>query len=98
MATLTASTSASEACPSNASRKSLTIQNEDATDVLYIKRERGELLTVSATDHDIKLGPGTAMSLSSQADGIQAIQARYTVIAGANTPRYAVFESEDIVR
>ena len=98
MASRAISNAASEGCPANASRKSLTIQNEDSTDSVFVKREAGQLLTVSSTDHDIRLGPGTAMSLSSLLDGTQAIQARYTVIASANTPRIAVFESEDQIR
>lgn len=89
---------ATELIPSNASRKSLIIQNEDTTDSMYIKRETGELLTVSSIVHDWLLGPGSIISFNSVLDGTSAIQARYTIIASANTPRVAFFESEDIVR
>lgn len=98
MASFTISTAASEACPSNVSRKSLVIQNEDQTDSIYLKRERAENTTVSSIDHDIKLGPGSSISLNSLLDGMQAVQGRFTCIASANTPRISVFESEDILR
>lgn len=98
MASKTVSTAASELIPANTSRKSLAILNEDTTDSIYIMRERGELLTVSATVHDWKVGPGGSLSFNSLMDGTQAIQARYTVIASANTPRVAFFESEDVLR
>jgi hypothetical protein len=93
--TKTLSTGASEIIAANASRKSLTIQNEDTTNSVYIKREMGELLSVSATDHDLLLGPGASFGVNSVMDGTQAIQSRYTGIASAGTPRVGVFESED---
>lgn len=92
------SIAASELIPANANRRSLAIQNEDNTDSIYLKREAGESLTCSATDHDWKIGPGGSMAFNSMIDGVRAIQARYTVIASANTPRVAFFESEDIQR
>lgn len=98
MASRTISNVASELIPGNASRKSLVIQNEDSTDTVFIKRERAEATSVSTTDHDIKLGPGASIALNWQLDGSQAIQARYTAIASANTPRVAYFETEDIMR
>jgi hypothetical protein len=98
MASRTISATASEAIPANANRKSLVIQNEDTTDAVYVMREAGEAVLVSATVHDIKLGPGSSISVNSLLDGIKAVQARYTCIASANTPRIAVFESEDILR
>lgn len=98
MASRTISNVASELVPANASRKSLVIQNEDSTDTVYLKRERSEGTTVSATDHDIKLGPGAGVALNSLLDGTQAVQGRYTAIASANTPRMAIFETEDILR
>jgi hypothetical protein len=98
MASKLVSNVAGELLPANASRKSLFIQNEDTVDTVYIKRERSEFTTVSATDHDIRLGPGAATGLNSLLDGSNAIQARYTVIASANTPRVAYFETEDIQR
>lgn len=98
MSTKTTSTVASELIPSNGNRKSLAILNEDSTDSVYIKRERGELATVSSTDHDWKIGPGGSIAFNSTIDGVQGIQARYTAIASANTPRVSILESEDIVR
>lgn len=95
MPSKTISNSAEELIPRNASRKSLSIQNEDSTDTVYIKRERSENTTVSTTDHDFKLGPNASMSLNSIMDGKAAIKDRYTAVASANTPRVAYFESED---
>lgn len=89
---------AAEVVPANANRRSLAILNEDGTDSVYIKREAGEALTVSSTDHDWKLGPGAAIAFNSTVDGIRAIRARYTAIASANTPRISFIESEDIER
>lgn len=91
-------TAASEILPRNTYRKSLVIQNEDTTETVYVKREHGEGLTVSSTDHDAKLTPGASVALNSITDGMEAIQSRYTAIAGANTPRIAYFETEDIKR
>lgn len=96
--TKTTSTNASEVIPGNATRKSFAIQNEDSSDSVYVKRESGESLTVSATDHDWKIGPGGSLAFNSFLDGSKAVQARYTCIASANTPRIAFFESEDIAR
>lgn len=98
MASKTLSTAATEILPSNASRKSLVILNEDSTDSVFIKRERAETTSVSSTDHDFKIGPGASLALSNLVDGSQAIQARYTGIASANTPRISFFETEDVVR
>jgi hypothetical protein len=63
-----------------------------------VKRERSENTTVSATSHDLKLGPGASMTLNTQNDGSQSIQDRWTGVASANTPRIAWFETEDIQR
>lgn len=82
----------------NRNRKSMIFQNTDATDSVYIKRERAATPTVSSTDFDFKLSPGAAVGLSSLLDGSEAIQDSYSVIAAANTPAVAVFETEDIVR
>lgn len=98
MASKTIPNTAVEIFPSNSSRKSLIIANEDSTDIVYVKKERAEFTTVSATDHDYRIGPGANISLNSINDGIQAIQARYTGIASANTPRISYFETEDQVR
>lgn len=98
MATKTVSTAASEVIPRNTSRKSLAIQNEDTTDSVYIKREDANTPTVSSTDHDWKILPGGSIAFNSLIDGIEAIQARYTAISSANTPRISYIESEDIRR
>lgn len=82
----------------NRNRKSLIMQNTDTADTVYIKRERAATPTVSATDFDFKLSPGAAVGLNSLLDGMEAIQDSYSVIASANTPVVAVFETEDIVR
>lgn len=98
MPTRTVATSASEIIPSNSSRKSLAILNEDTTDSVFIKREGNDALTVSSTDHDWRILPGAAIGFNSQVDGLQGIQARYTAISSANSPRVAIIESEDIRR
>lgn len=98
MATRTTSTGASEVLPQNKIRKSFIIQNEDTTDSVYIKFERAPGLTVSATDHDHKIGPGALIAVNSMTDGLAQIQERTTCIASANTPRIAFFETEDRAR
>lgn len=87
-----------EIIPANTTRKSLNILNEDGADSVYIKRERSEATTVSATDHDWRIGPGGAVTLNAQMDGIETIRGRFTAISSANTPVVAVFETEDIRR
>lgn len=82
----------------NRNRKSLIFQNTDTTDTVFIKRERAATTTVSSTDFDFKLAPGAAVGLNSLLDGKEAIEDSYSVIASANTPIVAVFETEDIVR
>lgn len=98
MSSRTISNVAQELLPRNASRKSFVIQNEDSTDIAYIKLERAEVTSVSATDHDFRLGPGASLALNASTDGIQAIQSRITAIASANTPRLSFFETEDQLR
>lgn len=98
MSSRTISNVAAELLPRNASRKSFVIQNEDATDIVYVKLERAESTTVSSTDHDFRLGPGASLALNASTDGIQAIQSRITAIASANTPRLSFFETEDQLR
>lgn len=95
---VTTSIAAVEAIPQSALRKSLVLQNTDATDVIFVKRERNSALTVTSTNFDIRLGPGASLSLSSLLDGTEAIQDRYTCVASANTPVLAVFETEDFKR
>ncbi len=98
MASKTLSTSAEVVLPGNTQRISLVILNEDSTDSVFVKRERGESLTVSSTDHDFKIAPGASLALSNLIDGSENIQSRYTAIASANTPRIAYFETENIRR
>lgn len=94
---LTAITAA-EIVPRNSMRKSFVVQNEDATDAVFIKRERAETPSVSTTDHDHRIGPGGAIALNDFTDGKEAVQDRWTVVAAANTPRISFFETEDVVR
>lgn len=98
MSTKLLSIVAEELLPQNTYRKSFIIQNEDGTDTVYIKRERRETPTVSATDHDHRLGPGAAMAINNGTDGDAAIKDRWTSVASANTPRVSFFETEDINR
>lgn len=89
---------ASELVPKNTQRKSLLFLNEDATNSVYIKKERSEATTVSPTDHDHRIGPGASFSLNSTLDGKEWIQARYSAITSAGNVSVAVFETEDIIR
>lgn len=98
MPLIATSTSASELVLRNRLRKSILFQNEDATNVVYIKREREITPTVSSSNHDHRIGPGGLIALNHGVDGEEAIQDRYTVIAGAGTPNVSVFETEDVVR
>jgi hypothetical protein len=98
MASVTIPNSATVILPRNVSRKSFSIQNEDGTDIVYVKREEGEALTVSATDHDFRIGPGSSLALTLNEDGSQQVGGRWTGIASANTPRISFFETEDVVR
>lgn len=95
---VTVPNSASELIPKNTMRKSLLFLNEDATNSVYIKRERSEATTVSATDHDHRIGPGAGLGLSSMLDGKEWIQGRYTAITSAGSVVVAVLETEDIIR
>jgi hypothetical protein len=76
----------------------MIFSNEDSTDSVFVKRERAETPTVSATDHDHKIAPGGIITLNFGTDGVEAIQDRWTCIASANTPRISWFETEDIKR
>lgn len=98
MASKLTSTTAAEVVPRNTMRKSFVIQNEDTTDAVFIKRERGETPTVSSTDHDHRVGPGGAIALNDFNDGKEAVQDRWTAVAAANTPRISFFETEDVKR
>ncbi len=82
----------------NRLRKSFLIQNVDGTDVVYIKRERGPVFSISASDYDFRLPPGSSFALNSDVDGMEAIQDAYSVLAAANTPSVATFETEDYIR
>ena len=98
MASRTITDSASELLPQNKLRKSFIVQNEDATINVFIKFERPAGLTVSATDHDHRIGPGGSISVNTDTDGLQQIQERVTIIAASGTPRVSIFETEDIRR
>lgn len=82
----------------NLARKSWIVQNEDPTIDAFIKKERSEVLTVSPTDHDHRIGPGGIISLNDGTDGKQAIQDRWAIIAASGTPRISFFETEDLIR
>jgi len=98
MPLITVPNTASELIPKNTLRKSLLLLNEDGANSVYVKRERSEATTVSATDHDHRIGPGAAFSLNSTLDGQEWIVGRYTAISSAENVSIAVFETEDIVR
>lgn len=98
MPSLTTSGSAQELVLRNRLRRSFVVQNEDSAIAVFVKRERDGALTVSATDHDHRLGPGGALALNFGTDGNEAIQDRWTIIAASGTPRVSWFETEEIVR
>ena len=98
MSSLLISDTASELVPRNNYRKSFVVQNEDAAINIFIKRERAETPTASATSHDHRIGPGNALALNFGTDGQEAIQDRWTIIAASGTPRISTFETEDIKR
>lgn len=98
MASRLITNTAEELIPRNRLRKSMIVQNEDPALNCYIKRERTEPATVSATDHDHRLAPGGLLALNFGTDGIEAIQDRWTIISDAGNPRISLFETEDIVR
>lgn len=98
MASRTISDTASELIGRNRLRRSIIFQNEDTAINVFVKREREATPTVSATDHDHRIGPGGSLALNSDTDGKEAIQDRWTVIAASGTPRISVFETEDVVR
>mgnify|MGYP001608084408 CR=1 FL=1 len=98
MATLSTSTTAVQFIQRSRLRKSFVVQNEDAAIATFIKRESPSGVTVSSTDHDHRLGPGSSLALNFGTDGTEAIQDRWTVIAASGTPLISFFETEDIVR
>ena len=98
MASRTISTSAEEILPHNSLRKSFVISNEDASIPVYVKQESAATPTVSATDHDHRVGPGGVLAVNYGLDGLQAIQSRWTIVADSGTPRIAYFETEDVRR
>lgn len=95
---VTATTTEAQLIPENLNRKSIFVQNNSSTDAIFLKWEEPGFTTVSSTNHDIRIAPGGALVLSSGQDGTQQIEGRITVIAAANTPSVAVFETENIRR
>lgn len=98
MASRTITDSAEQLIPQNRLRKSFVVQNEDAAINVFIKKERPSGVTVSATDHDHRIGPGASLALNYGTDGTEAIQDRWTIIAASGTPRISLFETEDVKR
>lgn len=98
MASRTIANTASELLPRNRLRRSMVVQNEDATIDVFIKRERPSALTVSTTDHDHLLAAGSAIALNFGTDGTEAVQDRWTIVAASGTPRVSFFETEETVR
>ena len=89
------STTAEEILSRSRLRKSWIIQNEDSTINAFIKLEREATPTVSATDHDHRIGPGGNIALNNLTDGKEAIKDRWTIVAASGTPRISFFETED---
>ena len=94
----TLSTTAEQLINRNRLRRSFIVQNEDSAINVFIKQERTATPTVSATNHDHRVGPGGSMALNSNTDGAEAIQDRWTIIAASGTPLISYFETENIVR
>lgn len=98
MSSRTITTTASELILENRLRKSFVVQNEDASINIFIKKEKPGSATVSATDHDHRLGPGGAIAINNSTDGKEAIESRWTIVSSSGTPRVSFFETEDVVR
>lgn len=98
MSSRTISNTAEELLPQNELRKSFVVQNEDGSINCFVKQEAPGTTSVSATDHDHRLGPGAALSLNTLLDGERNIRARFTIIAASGTPRISIFETEDVRR
>lgn len=98
MPTLTVGAAAVELLERSRLRKSFVVQNEDAANQIYIKRERATTPTVSAADHDHRLGPGGSIALNFGNDGVEAVQDRWTIIASAAGTVVSFFETEDQLR
>lgn len=98
MASKTITNAAAIILPPNGNRVSFVIQNEDTSIDIFIKKERGDALTVSTTDHDHRLGPGDSIGVSESEDGTEATRERWTIIAASGTPRVSFFENESIRR
>lgn len=94
MATRTITNAASELIPENFLRRSFVVQNEDGAINVFIKKERPGSNTVSATDHDHRVGPGATLGFNSTLDGEEAIESRWTIIAASGTPRISIIETE----
>lgn len=95
MASRTITNAASELVPQNRLRRSIIVQNEDASIDVFVKWERPSGLTVSTTDHDHRLAGGAAIALNKNTDGDAQIHERITIIAASGTPRVSFFETED---
>lgn len=95
---ITTSTTPALLIPRNRSRKSVLIQNVDGSIAVFLKRERAQTPTVSASDFDYKVGPGASVAINSFLDGAEAIQDSYTAVAASGTPQVAWTETEDVVR
>ncbi len=94
----TISNTAEEFLLRNKLRKSFIIQNEDASINVFIKKERAGALTVSTTNHDHRIDAGGDIALNFDADGKEAIQDRWTIIAASGTPLISFFETESVER
>lgn len=92
------SVTAAEVISQNRLRKSFVIGNEDTSIAVFLKLESPSSTTVSATDHDHRLGPGSGLTINIQQDGLEAVKGRWTGVAASGTPRISFFETEDIRR
>jgi len=95
MASRMITTSAAELLPQNRLRKSFVIQNEDAAINAFMKFEKPGNSTVSATDHDHRIGAGASISVNDLTDGKAQIEQRVTIIAASGTPLISFFETEE---
>lgn len=98
MATKALSVTAEEVLPRNKLRSSWIIQNEDSAIGCFLKKERTATPTVSSTDHDHRLGPGSSLALNLLIDGAESVQDRWTIVAASGTPRVSFFETESVSR
>lgn len=83
----TTTTSAQLAIPGNARRKSLTISNDDSTNVIYIMAAAANPNPITTGTATGRIGPGLTGAFTLNDDGPLVTQSPFWVIATAGTPK-----------